>query len=348
MRRLPPEVSTLYAELIERLVSFEAHRSIGHAPGSLVTKTIKGQTYYYFQHSVPGGALEQIYLGRRSRELDALAERFQAERADARADRADIERLCALLRVGGAATTDAPSARVIGALADAAVFRLGGVLIGTHAFIVLTNLLGVRWAGGLLRTDDVDVAGERALAIAVPDLRADIPKALESLEFGFLPVPGLSPKDPATSFRVRGKPLRVDLLTPARRGARGPVFIPRFGAAAEPLRYLDYLLEDPQNAAVVDGRGVLVQVPQPARFALHKLLVAHSRTVVFQTKADKDLRQAAHLIEVLTDDRPGDLVLAREAIEQRGRRWRTALKAGLALLARRVPEVAARLSDFRP
>ncbi len=346
-RRLAAEVSTLYAELLEQLTVFEARRSIGQAAGSFVTKSIKGQIYYYFQHSPPGGALKQTYLGRKSPELDQLAGRFLSERSDAEADRASVERLCALLRVGGAATTDAASARVIGALADAAVFRLGGVLVGTHAFIAIGNMLGVRFTDGLLRTDDVDVAGEQALSVAVPDLKADVPVVLQSLEMGFLPVPGLSPKEPATSFKVRGRSLRVDLLTPATKRTKGPVFIQRFGAAAEPLRYLDYLLEDTQNAAVIDGGGVLVQVPQPARFALHKLLVARSRPAVFQTKGDKDLRQAAFLIDVLSEDRPGDLGLALEALLTRGRDWKKAFDEGLALLIKRAPDAANRLRTLQ-
>ena len=45
----------------------------------------------------------------------------------------------------------------------------------------------------------------------------------------------------------------------------------RFAANAAPVRYLDYVLEDAQPAAVVNGGGVLVRVPSPARFAIHKL-----------------------------------------------------------------------------
>jgi hypothetical protein len=346
MRRLPAETATLYAELLDQLTAFEARRAIGRASGSFVAKTIKGKEYYYFQNALPGGALRQIYIGRRTPELEDVVRRFASGRADAEADRTSIERICALLRVGGAATTDAAAARVIAALADAAVFRLGGVLVGTHAFIVLGNMLGVTWEHGPLRTDDVDVAAERALAVAVPELAADIPGTLEALEMGFLPVPGLSPTEPATSFKVRGRSLRVDLLTPLRGQPRGAVFIQRIRAAAQPLRYLDYLIEDSQPAAVVDGGGVLVHIPQPARFAVHKLIVARSRASAFQTKADKDVRQAAALIEVLAEDRPGDLRLALKAVADRG--WDRILDAGVALLRARTPQAARQLASASP
>jgi hypothetical protein len=101
----------------------------------------------------------QRYVGRRTPVLDRVVERFEKGRAVAAAERERTERLCAQLRVAGALVTDAPTTRILAGLADAAVFRLGGVLVGTHAFIVLGNLLGVRWTGAGLRTEDVDKRG---------------------------------------------------------------------------------------------------------------------------------------------------------------------------------------------
>lgn len=103
-------------------------------------------------------------------------------------------------------------ARVLRALADAGVFRLGAMLVGTHAFALLGNLLGVQWSGASWATEGVDVAAP--LELATPQLEADVPKALESLQMGFVTVPAFDPRHPSTSFKVRGKVLRVDLLTP--------------------------------------------------------------------------------------------------------------------------------------
>ena len=333
-QRLPAEVTNLYAELLDQLTAVEAQRSIGHADGSFVTKRIKGRVYYYFQHRTPGARPAQVYVGPKSSQLDVVVARFTEERRIVAADRESIARLCSLLRAGGAAVTDHATARVTAALAEAAVFRLGGVLVGTHAFQVIGNLLGVRWDKGLLRTQDIDVAGERSLALAVPDLRADVPAVLESLEMGFLPVPGLSPSEASTAFKVRGRSLRVDLLTPARKPSERPVWIPRFQAAAEPLPFLDFLLEEVQGAAVIDGGGVLVNVPHPARFAVHKLMISRERPAALQAKRDKDLRQVAQLVQVLEETRPGDLAAAYRDARARGSRWRGALRDGIALLRR--------------
>jgi len=339
MQRQPLEVQTIYAELLEQLAAYEASRAVGHAAGSFVTKTIKGQEYYYFQHVGPGGTKQQTYLGRRDAALDDLARRFAEGRANVAAEQESIDRLAALLRAGGAMITDTPSARVLRALADVGVFHMGGVLVGTHAFVVLGNLLGVRWASSL-RTQDVDIAADRTVDVAVSDTGGDVPSALESLEMGFLPVPGLDRTSPSTSFKVRGRSLRVDLLTPTARAASRPVAIPRFSAAARPLRFLDYLIERPVRAAVVDGTVVAVNVPDPARFALQKLIVAGERPAVMQTKREKDLAQAAELLELLAQDRPGDLTLAWEALAGRGQSWVSRVIKSLGGLERVSPGAA--------
>lgn len=332
MERIPLEVQTLYAELLERLTAREASRAIGHVPGGFVSKTVKGHEYLYFQYAEPGGTKRQVYLGRRDDTLDAVALRHAAQREAGAEEEASIDRLAALLRTGGALMTDAASSRVLRALADAGVFRLGGVVVGTHAFTVIGNLLGVRWSSAALRTQDIDVAATTHMDVAVPDLPADVPRILDALEMGFLPVPGLDPKTPATSFKVRGQGLRIDLLTTDQGGRQGPVEVHRLSAAAQPLKYLDYLLEDGVRGAVIDGGATSVTVPSPARFALHKLIVANERPAALHAKREKDLMQAAQVLALLVDERPGDVRIAWGAAAARGAGWTSRLKRGLASL----------------
>ena len=345
MQRQPLEVQTIYAELLEQIAVYEASRTIGHTAGSFVTKRVKGQEYYYFQSVGPGGVKHQTYLGRRDAALDELAARFAEGRVNVAADQRSIERLAALLRTGGAMVTDVPSARVLRALADAGVFHAGGVLVGTHAFIVLGNLLGVRWTT-YLRTQDVDIAADPKLDIAIPGINADLPSALDSLEMGFLPAPGLDPKSPTTSFKVRGQSLRLDLLTPTARAQSRPVNLPRFAAAARPLRFLDYLVDSSVRAAAVDGGVVAVNVPDAARFALHKLMIAGERPAAMQSKREKDLSQASQILEVLHEDRPGDLVLAWEALVVRGKSWTSRVAKSVSALERISPVAAQSVRDL--
>jgi len=333
MERIPLETQTLYSELLEQLSAQEAHRSIGQLPGTFVTKKVKGGDYYYFQYSSPGGVTKQIYLGKEDAILKKVLERFEKERPQSLKEQKNIQRLCAQLRAGGALTTDASSGRVLKALSDAGVFKGGGVLIGTHAFSVLGNLLGYRWEGSGLKTQDLDLANSSILNLIVPETSADIPQTLQSLEMGFLPVPAFHPGAASTSFKVRGQALRVDLLTPEKKpNQKKAVLIARWNAWAQPLRYLDYLLDETVRAAVIDGGGLLVNVPAPARFALHKLIVSQERSVVFHGKKEKDLRQASQLLDVLASERPGDLALAWEDLKNRGPGWMKKAKGGLSAL----------------
>jgi hypothetical protein len=339
------ETQTLYAELLEHLVGVHAERAVGRLGGSFTEKTVKGERYVYWQTSHPGGTTKQFYLGRKTPAVERMVQRFERSRTEFAPDVERMHRLAAQLRVGGANTTDGPSARVIRALSDSGLFEAGAVLVGTHSFGVLGNLLGVQWVSASVRTQDVDLAGkpDSDIDVAVPDIHTDVPSVLESLDMGFLPVPPLDPKRASTSFKVRGRALRVDLLCPQRGAADRPVFIRRFNAAAQPLRYLDYVLEMPEKAVLVNGGATLVNVPAPARFAFHKLVVAPRRPAAFQTKANKDVAQASQVLEVLVHSRQGDLSIAWRELCARGSNWRASAQRGLDLLRRSSPDVHARV-----
>ena len=311
IERLSLTAQTLHAELLERLVAHEARRAIGHAAGTFVRKTIRAREYVYFQHAAPGAGQRQVYLGPRSAALDALEARFDQEQPAVEQEELALRQLAGALRAAGGLAADAPTSRVLAALADGGIFAGGAVLVGTVAFNVLGNLLGRRWRAAALRTQDVDLSRPTRtdLDIAVTDAAGDVPAILQSLDKGFLPIPSLDRKRPSTSFSVRGKELRVDLLAPGRTDER-PVFVPRFGAAAQPLDGIGYLVARPERGVAVGPAPILVNVPAPARFALHKLFVSRSRPLGRQAKARKDLAQAAELIEALSEDRPDDLVEA--------------------------------------
>jgi len=347
MNRMPLVTQTLYAELIEQLIIAEANRSVGSLSGCITYKTVKGKEYCYFQSSDPGGVARQIYLGPRSPAIDSFAENYAHDREDAKETADAINRLSSQLRIGGATATDADTARVLKALSDSGFFRLGGVLIGTHAFLVMGNTLGITWEKPSLRTQDIDIAGPSRMEVAIPDLTADIPGTLESLQMGFLPIPPLNHKHPSTSFHIRGKELRVDILTPAKKASdTEPVYIQRLKTAAQPLRYLDYLIESPVQASVINGGGILVNIPEPARFAVHKILISSERPVSSSIKATKDLFQTSQLIKALVEDRPGDIPLALEVLRSRGKGWVKRFEKGLNLLRLSYPDTHAILMSL--
>ncbi len=89
------------------------------------------------------------------------------------------------------------------------------------------------------------------------------------------------------------------------------------GTYAVPLPFMDFLIAEPVNAVALYGRGVRVTLPSPARFALHKLLVARRRTSQRQ-KAPKDVAQAWALIEALGAYDADALADGLDAARQRG------------------------------
>ena len=78
----------------------------------------------------------------------------------------------------------------------------------------------------------------------------------------------------------------------------GPVLIKGLGTYATPLPFMDYLINEPVMATALYGRGVPVSVPNPARYALHKLTIAKRRRAQRQ-KSPKDVAQAWSLVEAL-------------------------------------------------
>ncbi len=321
IERLPETVQTLYAELLDQSIRAQAELSpLVPLHGSFVSKAIKGRTYWYLQR-LEGDRKRQHYLGPESDSLLAWMADVEAQRKRAAPDAARREQLVEMLVAGGAARETAAVSKVLQVLGGTGMFRLGAVLVGTQAFTCYANVLGVRFEHGSLRTEDVDIAHEPGLGVAlVPDQApADALAALRGVEPTFFAVPSLDPRQPSTSFKVRGRDLRVDFLTPARGRSERPVVLPLFGVAATPLPMIGYLSESPIQAVVLGGGGVLLNVPRPGRFALHKLWLADNRPLSEQTKARKDVRQATQLLEVLLEDRPEEIRAAWDALERRPR-----------------------------
>ena len=77
----------------------------------------------------------------------------------------------------------------------------------------------------------------------------------------------------------------------------------------------------------------MVNVPSPARFALHKLVVSQRRPATEHAKAKKDVLQAAQIIACLLDQRPGDLWLALDvAADHPAPKFRKTMADGIAML----------------
>jgi len=318
IRRLDSATQTMYAELLERSIHLDAANVLGTAgSGSIIEKRIKGRKYWYIQKS-EGRGKRQLYIGPDSKALRAWITQVHDEREITQVQRDQLARLCAMVVSGGVNRESPGIVKVLEILGEAEVFRLGGVLIGTVAYRALGTTLGVEFDQATLRTQDIDIAQEPDLAVGlVPGGRhGRAGERLLGSDLGFQPIPALDPRSPSTSYSIRSQDLRVDFLVPARGAQKSKtVFLPAFGLSATPLRFLEFLVESPIQTVVIGSRPVLVNAPDPARFAIHKIHTAISRPVAFQVKAAKDLRQASSLVEVLAEDRPHDLARAWQALQ---------------------------------
>src|SRR5258706_720497 len=316
---ISPSAQAAYADLLELCRHEELSRSVEHLSGSFNRKTVKNTTYWYYQVTdSQGGSTRQIFVGPdgdKVRELIARAASRSTARLDTLAKGA--------IALGCAATTPAHF-RIVRRLNEIGFFRAGGVLVGAHAFLAYGNALGVSWSD-LARTQDIDFAhAGRDLDVALPaTLRIDTKDAIEHLEEGFLPVSGFRPKDKTATFMSKvDRTLRVDFLTPMV-GGRDRVFEhDSLGVNLQPLRFLEFLLEDVDQAVVLSAAGAkMVNVPDSARFALHKLLVYAERRGRSPEKAMKDLRQAAALLEVLANLRDDAVKRLWRDLLDRGPGW---------------------------
>jgi len=323
---LPVAAAALYADLLAR--------TQGDAVGALgpreafVAKTIKSRRYWYVQQNTP--ARRQLYVGPETPELLA---RIEAARGRA-GELAERARLVRALRAAGASVPPAPVGRVVSALAEAGLFRLRAVLVGTVAFTCYPPMLGVVLPGALGMTGDVDIAADPAVSVAVEDrMTAPIATVLRQVDPAARAVPGLDRKAMASKWRVAG--LEVELLAVNRGRETSQLALPALGASGTALRTLDFLLRDSVPAVMLHDAGILVQVPDPARFAVHKLIVA-ARRPPGAAKQAKDRAQAAALLQLLAGDRPEDVRAAYAEAAGRGKAWHAALVEG----ARGLPEQA--------
>ena len=287
-----------------------------------------------------GSTRREHYLGEETTEL---LDQMDDEKALWESEADDLElrtRLVGMLVGGGMPPVGREEGKVITLLERNGVFLAGAALVGTMAFKAYANMLGITWESDI-GTRDIDIAADNRYTLALPRTRKPINLGQLILDsgMGFIEVPALHRKQPSTSFKIRGRELIVDVLAPMRgRETARPVHLTDFDTYASPLRDLDYLLQDIQPAVLLFKHGIMVNVPTPGRFAIHKCVISQKRPAAMAVKALKDLRQTEQLFRVLIEDRPGDIALAYDAATQQGSAFVASFRKGLELLPRDIAE----------
>jgi hypothetical protein len=321
MGYLPVACQNAFSDLRRMLIELD---EIG-IQGSLKEMTVGGASYLYDGFKI-GQYPVNRYFGTPTDENWALGTRAKELRKAAR-DQVKV------LQANACLAPDRETGAVLMGLARAGVFRAGGVLVGTFAFRCYEAELGIRLNDAAAATQDIDVAMHRTIAVAATEPR--VPKILTGM--GYAPSITANTSD-AKPWRWTKGEMLVEFLTPDI-GCGGQ--IAKLGIHAQQLKFMDYLLGSPVRVPVIYQSGVLVNVPDPARFAVHKLILASRRGRDSRDKSLKDRRQAAQLIEVLAADRPDELAEAYQDARERGPAWRKAIDATL----RTLPDAAAHIAE---
>lgn len=312
--RHPRPLTVLYGDLENHAA---AHRDVlTGTPGSLLERRNAGGFRFYARqfYDVEGTKREAYVAGPIGDEAaDAAADALREHIEQAKSVRADAR----LLGREGFQIADARTYASLAALHNHGLFRAGAVVVGSHAYGILLNQLGVRAAA--YATEDVDVARAHPLALAEP-LEHDLLTLLRSSGLRFVEVPGLDPREPSTSWKTVGRSrFHVDLLVPASGEASATVPVPELRVHATALPFLAYLLDGSHAATLLAREGCFaVRVPSAERFALHKLLVSQLRTGR-SAKSSRDREQAAVLLAVLAEDHAGAIESACDALPASGR-----------------------------
>jgi len=290
----------------------------------------KGRFYWYVRSRQVRGERAERYLGPETPQLLATIDAAKAEKSAADGRRMIVRGL----RGAGLHTPDERTASILRALGAAGAFRLRAVVVGTVAFQTYGALLGFTLPSQAVRTGDLYIAQDYGVSVALDD-RLDHPfiDVLRGADPTFKAVPKLDPAKSATYRTIDG--YAVDMLTTSRGGGDEETSrLASLNTDATPLRFLDFLLRDPVDAVILQDDGILVRVPAPARYAVHKMIISRKRSQA-NPKRRKDLEQAEALIHALALDDPFALREAYAEARDRGEVWRKLLDEAASLLPAR-------------
>ncbi len=324
-----------FADLVEKAFDADFDEAFPEN-GKFEKQSRRGREYWYYRgyersSSDKKGRQTLKYVGPiDDPEITKRVERFGRVRTSYRQRR----ELASRLRQAGLPSPFQIEGEVTSALAKAGLFRLRAPLIGSIAFQTYGGMLGVKLAEAHYRTDDLDVAQFYGLAIYLDDKLPDIEGILKAVDNSFVPI--FNPTHPNVVLGYRNAlGFKVEFLTPNRGDEKleqTVVKLPALGnVGAQVLRYLDFLIRNPVRSVMLHDAGVGVLVPAPARYAIHKLIVATLRGSNGEdpSKAIKDIEQSTSLIEALTQVKQStDLGMAWIEAWERGPSWKRRLATG--------------------
>ena len=322
--------TSAWADLL-RMLKDDQVSEVSELRGSPKLKKVGNKRYWYDQYRI-GTQVVDRYIGEDSEALRCRLDRLREIAARRKASARERSRLMRVLRAEGYLMANAQTGQVVSAMARAGVFRLGGTLVGTQAFRLFEGELGIRIGfGSTAVNDDIDIASFERLSVALGDtVEEDLHEVFSELKFE--PVPSLK-RSKVWRWKQTDRATLVEFLTPSFEEGEGIRDLPALRVSAQSLNHLNFLIAEPIQTPLLYRSGVLVQIPRPERFAIHKLIVADRRKADHdQLKARKERAQADLLIDVLSEERPEDLTEAYEIAMDHGPAWRTRIEVSLEMM----------------
>jgi len=323
MKFLPETTQTAYSSLLQKL---EASRYVLLNNVSFISKIVHEKKYWYCQYTDISGSRKQRYVGPDGEATQKIINQTSASITANATILTERKRLVAMIAAGGGNMEKGRPARIIEKLADAGIFDAGGLLIGSYAFSCYGNMLGVIFDDAMRRTEDMDIAYDRSIEIGfVRDVRHDISEAAPEMAEPKQINPWVPPYE-----MIAPDGFKIEFLTSRLNASdKSPIQVERFGVNAQPLEFLDYLIKGSVEAVALYGAGILVNVPNPAKFAIHKLAISQLRQTTNPEKMRKDLMQAEALITYLIEQNPGSLILAIEELHARNDMLKNFVNSGI-------------------
>lgn len=296
-RKHDPASQTKYQEL--KQLARSQQRVLSGTPGTLKQRTQAGKQYWVREHIRVDGKKTDEYIGSVSAIAERTVDRFKQEIDLAKA----LATSSGQLRLLGYQRIDRKPAAVLEVLFNKGLFQAGLTLVGSNAYGMLLNELGILAPG--YKTQDIDLARAQPLAIALPG-NSSLQSVLRETGLNFIPIPGMPSHRPSSSFKLPGaETLAVDLLVPGSRIGK-VVAVEELGAYAQAIPLLDFLIDDAfESIALSPNQVIPIRVPSPERFFLHKVFSSQSRTSGTRDKIRKDMHQAAVLAAAIEDETPG-------------------------------------------
>lgn len=188
------------------------------------------------------------------------------------------------------------------------------ILIGSWCMPFYKDYFGGTKYSAAIKTRDID------FLVPTPSktkTKTDIPRLLKDLGFvvGF--------KGSEGYIQLEHADLIIEFLVPEKgRGSDKPYQLPQFGLNAQPLRFLDLLILDTIKVKI---EGIEVNLPHPANFALHKLIIFQRRTK--QEKIIKDRNAAIEILRALINK--GETAIIKRVYNSMIPKWRKKVIKGL-------------------